>query len=113
MLAALGHELRLRIVRLLLREHPTGSVAGEIAQELEIAPSTLSHHLDALQREGLIEQRREGRFVRYTAEAAGLEAVLRFLMDECCTGGGVVPLSELTRSARARAGAGDHPETAL
>lgn len=109
MLAALGHALRLRIVRLLLREHPQGCVAGAIQGELGVAASTLSHHLDALVREGLVHQRREGRFLRYTAEAEGLSALLRFLMDECCTGSGVVPLSTLVRSARARPTASPEP----
>jgi len=61
MFAALGHEARVRIVRLVLAAHPDGLVAGEIQQELGIPASTLSHHLDALETAGLIAQRREGR----------------------------------------------------
>ncbi|HEY0514793.1 MAG TPA: winged helix-turn-helix domain-containing protein [Thermoanaerobaculia bacterium] len=57
--AALGHEVRLEIVRRLLVSHPTGMVAGEIQEELNIPASILSHHLDALHQEGLVEQRRE------------------------------------------------------
>ena len=52
MLAALGSEARLRIVRLLLSAHPEGLVVGEIGAELSIPPSTLSHHLDKLRTEG-------------------------------------------------------------
>src|SRR2546422_6941930 len=57
MFAALGHEARVRIVRLLLAAHPDGLVAGEIQQELGIPASTLSHHLDALETAGLIDRK--------------------------------------------------------
>jgi DNA-binding transcriptional ArsR family regulator len=69
MLAALGSEARLRIVRLLLSAHPEGLVVGEIGAELGIPPSTLSHHLDKLKNEGLVAVRRESTFLRYTPEA--------------------------------------------
>jgi DNA-binding transcriptional ArsR family regulator len=85
MLAAMGTEPRLRIVRLLLAAHPAGVVAGELSTELDIAPSTLSHHLDRLKREGVVRMRREGTFLWYTANTAALEALLRFLYAECCT----------------------------
>ena len=67
MLAALGAEPRLRIVRLLLAAHPEGLVVGEIGSELGIPPSTLSHHLDKLKNEGLVSVRREGTFLCHTA----------------------------------------------
>ena len=57
MFAALGHEARVRIVRLVLAAHPDGLVAGEIQQELGIPASTLSHHLDALETAGLIDRK--------------------------------------------------------
>src|SRR2546428_3357341 len=76
MSAAVGHEARVRIVRLLLAAHPDGLVAGEIQQELGIPASTLSHHLDALETAGLIAQRREGRFLRYSAAAGGARGLL-------------------------------------
>ncbi|MDY7094590.1 MAG: metalloregulator ArsR/SmtB family transcription factor [Acidobacteriota bacterium] len=85
MFAALGHEARVEVLRLLLAAHPVGMVAGEIQQELEIPASTLSHHLDALHREGLVEQSREGRFLRYTAGSQALQSLLDFLYAECCT----------------------------
>jgi ArsR family transcriptional regulator len=84
-LAALGTEPRLRIMRQLLRAHPEGLVAGEIGAELGIAPSTLSHHLDKLKSEGLVAVRRESTFLRYTANTAALQEVLSFLVSECCT----------------------------
>jgi DNA-binding transcriptional ArsR family regulator len=102
MFAALGHEARLAIVRLLLAAHPDGMVAGEIQEELGIPASTLSHHLDALRQEGLVEQRREGKYLRYAAAEAGLRELLGFLYAECCTRSQVVPVSALARSGRAR-----------
>ena len=90
MLAAMGTEPRLRIVRLLLGAHPTGLVVGEIAAELGMAGSTLSHHLDKLKAEGLLTVRREGTFLRCTASAAALEELLAFLYAECCTRSGAV-----------------------
>lgn len=83
--AALGNEARLRIVRLLLAAHPSGMPAGELAAELSIPPSTLSHHLDKLRNEGLASIRREGTFLWYIAEPATLKGLLDFLYAECCT----------------------------
>lgn len=91
--AALGHEARLAVVRLLLSAHPDGLVVGEIQGALDIPPSTLSHHLDALQREGLVAVTRQGKYLRYRADAAGLRALLSFLYAECCTRSRLVPLS--------------------
>lgn len=85
MLAAMGTEPRLNIVRLLLSAHPGGLVVGEIASELGMANSTLSHHLDKLRNEGLLTVQREGTFLRYAVDAAGLQALLGFLYAECCT----------------------------
>jgi len=85
MFAAMGSEPRLRIVRLLLSAHPEGMCVGEIASELEITPSTLSHHLEKLKNEDLVRVQREGTFLRYTANTEGLEDVLGFLYAECCT----------------------------
>jgi ArsR family transcriptional regulator, arsenate/arsenite/antimonite-responsive transcriptional repressor len=85
MFAAMGSEPRLRIVRLLLSAHPDGMFVGEIASELEIAASTLSHHLEKLKNEDLVRVRREGTFLRYTANTDALQEVLGFLYAECCT----------------------------
>src|SRR5436190_21162872 len=85
MFAAMGTEPRLRIVRLLLSAHPEGLVVGEIQTELEIPPSTLSHHLEKLKNEDLIKVQRESTFLRYTANAEVLQELLTFLYAECCT----------------------------
>src|SRR5689334_16083527 len=85
MLAAIGAEPRLRITQLLLTAHPDGMVAGEIQQELGISASNLSHHLDKLKNEGVVDVQREGSFLRYTANTAALQDLLAFLFSECCT----------------------------
>ena len=90
--AAMGHEVRLQILRRLLSAHPDGMVAGEIQQEIGVPASTLSFHLDALLQEGLVQQRREGRFQRYLADEQGLQEVLDFLYAECCSRPGVVKI---------------------
>lgn len=85
MLGAMGTEPRLRIMRLLLSAHPDGMVVGDISSELEIPPSTMSHHLDKLKNEGLVAVRREGTFLRCSASVEALEELLGFLYAECCT----------------------------
>ncbi len=85
MFSALGTEPRLQIMRLLLTAHPEGLVVGEIQDELVIPSSTLSHHLDKLKNEELVEVQREGTFLRYTANTAALQELLQFLYAECCT----------------------------
>ena len=85
MMSAMGSEPRLRIMRLLLSAHPGGMVVGDISDELGIAASTLSHHLEKLKNEDLVQVRREGTFLRYTANTNGLEELLGFLLAECCT----------------------------
>lgn len=85
MFSAIGNEARLRILRLLLSAHPEGLVVGEIQEELEIPNSTLSHHLEKLKTEGLVNVQRESTFLRYTANTEGLQELLQFLYAECCT----------------------------
>jgi ArsR family transcriptional regulator, arsenate/arsenite/antimonite-responsive transcriptional repressor len=85
MLAAMGSEPRLRIMRLLLSAHPEGMVVGDIGAELGVTASTLSHHLEKLKNEELVGVQREGTFLRYSANTAVLEQLLGFLFAECCT----------------------------
>jgi DNA-binding transcriptional ArsR family regulator len=96
MLAAMATEPRLRIVRLLLTAHPGGMIAGDIGTELDIAPSTLSHHLERLKREGVVKVRRERTFLWYTANADVLEDLLQFLFAECCTRCNAIDPARLT-----------------
>ena len=85
MFSAMGTEARLRIMQLLLSAHPDGLVVAEIQEELQIPNSTLSHHLDKLKNEDLVQVAREGTFMRYTANVEALQELLRFLYAECCT----------------------------
>src|SRR5713226_5666171 len=85
MFAAMGTEARLRIMQLLLSAHPQGLVVGDIQEELNIPSSTLSHHLEKLKSEELVQVRRESTFLRYTANTEALQDLLRFLYLECCT----------------------------
>jgi DNA-binding transcriptional ArsR family regulator len=85
MFSAMGTEPRLRIMQLLLSAHPEGLVVGDIQSELEIPNSTLSHHLDKLKNEELVNVRRESTFLRYTANTDALQELLQFLSAECCT----------------------------
>jgi ArsR family transcriptional regulator, arsenate/arsenite/antimonite-responsive transcriptional repressor len=85
MFSAIGTEARLQIMQLLLTAHPEGLVVGEIQEELDIPNSTLSHHLDKLRSEGLVNVQRESTFLRYTANTEALQELLQFLYAECCT----------------------------
>jgi DNA-binding transcriptional ArsR family regulator len=85
MFSAIGTEPRLRIMQLLLAAHPDGLTVGEIQTELDIPNSTLSHHLDKLKNEGLVQVQRESTFLRYTANTDALQELLQFLYAECCT----------------------------
>lgn len=96
MLAAMGTAPRLGIVRLLLAAHPEGMTAGDIAGELGIGNSTLSHHLDRLRTQGLVEVRRAGTFLHYTADTRALQNLLGFLYAECCTRNRVIEPATVT-----------------
>jgi ArsR family transcriptional regulator len=98
MFSAMGTEARLRIMQLLLKAHPEGLVVNEIQAELEIPGSTLSHHLDKLRNEGLVNVRRESTFLRYTANTEALRELMQFLYAECCTRNQVVKVEEIVRS---------------
>lgn len=100
MFAALGAGPRLRILRALLAAHPDGMVVGEIQSELDIAPSTLSHHLEKLKNEDLITVRRESTFLRYTANTTVLEELLGFLYAECCTRNKAIKPAKITQICR-------------
>ncbi len=101
MMAAMGAEPRLRIMRLLLAAHPGGMVVGEISEELSIAGSTLSHHLEKLKNEDLVVVQREGTFLRYSANADALKDLLGFLYAECCSRSKAVEPESITRLCKA------------
>ena len=85
MFSAMGTEPRLRIMRALLAAHPEGMIAGDIGSELDIPSSTLSHHLDKLKNEDLVNVRRESTYLWYSANTDTLQELLSFLYAECCT----------------------------
>lgn len=85
MFSAMGTEPRLRIMRLLLSAHPDGMIASDVSREIGISASNLSHHLEKLKHEGLVNVRREGTFLWYSANADALRELLGFLYAECCT----------------------------
>jgi ArsR family transcriptional regulator len=97
MLSAMGSEPRLRIMQLLLSAHPDGLVVTEIQEELDIPNSTLSHHLEKLRGEDLVQVRRESTFLHYTANTGALQELLQFLYAECCTRNKVVKPEQIIR----------------
>ncbi|TMM51699.1 ArsR/SmtB family transcription factor [Sulfitobacter sabulilitoris] len=85
-LAALGHDARLAIFRLLVKFGPDGLRVGEIGQHLEMAPSTLAHHLSTLVDAGLVVQEKIGREVFNKADFAAASRLAEFITSECCQG---------------------------
>jgi DNA-binding transcriptional ArsR family regulator len=85
-LSALAHPHRLAVFRLLVRAGPTGVSAGSLATAAGIAASTLTFHLKELERSGLIETRREGRFIRSALNVPVMRDLIAFLTDDCCAG---------------------------
>src|SRR5215831_12396176 len=82
--SALGQEDRLQIFRLLVRAGPEGSCVDEIKRRLKVPGSTLSHHLDALTRSGLLAARRSGRFIYYAVNWRETARLIRFMTEDCC-----------------------------
>lgn len=101
-LSALAHEPRLAVFRMLVKAGHEGIVAGEIARGLDVPPNTLSANLNILSHAGLVESRRDGRTIIYTARYAQMTDLLCFLIDDCCSGQPEIctPLAELTLRSR-------------
>lgn len=85
-LGALAHESRLAIFRTLVVAGPHGMAAGEIAQQVGLAPSSLSFHLKDLSHAGLVSPRQQGRFVFYSASFDAMNGLIGFLTENCCAG---------------------------
>ena len=83
-LGALAHEHRLAIYRLLVQRGPDGLPAGVIGQRVGLLPSSLTFHLQNLQRAGLIAQRRESRQLIYSADFAVMNGLVGYLTENCC-----------------------------
>ncbi|MBU6460301.1 MAG: winged helix-turn-helix domain-containing protein [Proteobacteria bacterium] len=86
--ASLAHATRLSIVRRLIQAGPEGVTAGNLSQELNLMASALSFHLNDLVECQLIKARHAGRRIYYTAHYATMEALIRFLSENCCNGQG-------------------------
>lgn len=85
-LGALAQEHRLAIFRALVQEGPEGLPAGVLAERLGVAPATLSFHLSQLSHAGLVLSRRQGRSIIYSVDVDRFQALLGFLMENCCQG---------------------------
>lgn len=84
--AALAQENRLRVVRVLVTAGPDGLAAGLLAEEIGVSTSNISFHLKELEHAGLIQSRREGRSIIYSAVYPALSGLIEFLMNDCCRG---------------------------
>src|SRR4029079_4000162 len=85
-LAALAHQHRLEIFRLLVKRGPSGLPAGEIADKVGIGPTNTSFHLKELDRAGLLRATRDGRYIRYAIDVEGMRKLLIYLTEKCCQG---------------------------
>lgn len=84
-LAALAQESRLALFRLLVERGPEGYTPGEIGGRLGIPGPTLSFHLKSLSAANLVQVRREGRFLFYSANFDQMNQIVGFLTDHCCS----------------------------
>lgn len=100
-LGALAHEGRLAVFRMLVQAGAEGVAAGEIARRLGVPANSLSANLTVLSHAGLIESRREGRSIIYTAAYDRMAALLTFLMEDCCQGSSAIcaPLANIVNRA--------------
>ena len=90
-LSALAQEHRLALFRLLVQAGDRGLPAGAIAQTLDVPNSSLSFHLRQLHRAGLVVQQRQHRSLIYRANYPAMNALVGYLMENCCAGAGCAP----------------------
>lgn len=90
-LGALAQEHRLALFRLLVQTGEDGMAAGALAEALDVPNSSLSFHLAHLTRAGLIEQRRDGRSLIYSANYPAMNKLVAYLMENCCGGASCAP----------------------
>lgn len=81
--SALSHPVRLELFQALCARAPERVSAGELAEGFDIPPSTMTGHLQALERAGLIRSERRSRFMMYSLDAEGAQRFMRYLVDEC------------------------------
>ncbi len=85
-LAALAQPTRLEVFRLLVKREPEGLAAGDIAKALAVPQNTMSSHLSILSRAGLVSAQRYSRSIVYRAELSRFQAVVLFMLKDCCDG---------------------------
>ena len=85
-LSALAQEHRLELFRLLVQAGEHGMPAGAIAEKLGVPNSSLSFHLAQLYRAGLVKQERQHRSLIYSANYAAMNALVAYLLENCCAG---------------------------
>ena len=108
-LGALAHEYRLAIYRMLVEQGPSGLSAGAIGERVGLVPSSLTFHLQSLQRAGLITQLRASRQLIYSADFGVMNELVGYLTDKCCTAGDAgcatecKPTTAVVRSRRGKA----------
>lgn len=83
-LEALGSPTRLKLYRALVRAGDDGLPVGSIQEKLAIPASTLSHHLKRLVDTGLVMQERRATTLICRANYPGMDALVGYLVDECC-----------------------------
>ncbi len=83
-LAALAQESRLAIFRILVKRGPEGFTPTQLGEKLDVSAPTLSFHLKELQAAGLIEARRDGRFLYYRPNFTHMNQLIGFLTENCC-----------------------------
>ena len=86
-LAALGHPVRLAILRFVVQGGEGGIPAGEIQSHVDLPASTLSHHLKRLVDAGMLTSRPEGTFHYYAADYKTLRALTDYVWEDCCKRG--------------------------
>jgi DNA-binding transcriptional ArsR family regulator len=86
-LSALGHPVRLAILRFVVQAGDAGAPAGDIQTHVDLPASTLSHHLKRLSDAGLLKARGEGTFNYYTADYTSLRTLTDYLWEDCCRKG--------------------------
>lgn len=96
-LRALAHDHRLAAFRALVQAGPDGLAVGELRERLDLAPATLTAHLNVLRAAALVGDEREGRVIRVRADYARMDALLGYLTENCCGGAPCAP-----RTARAK-----------
>lgn len=92
-LAALAQPVRLRVFRALVVAGPQGLTPSGLAQQLDVAATTLSFHLKELVHADLITQERDGRHLIYRAAFEHMSALLGYLTEHCCQGQACAPLA--------------------